>query len=122
ITDSAKIYFPKACNYNVSYRIKALFTDSLLPVVYSDTATGHAIDTILPDAPVIKNITVGANNIVEINVVSSSAEDVYNFTLLRRNGSGNYFGRETFLYNGSNQQLTFYDTLNSASDTFCYVL
>ncbi len=120
-TDTAFVDFPAPCNVDLYYRIKAVSFDGFVSM--SDTAITVAIDTLPPDKPRMKNATVYANGVNQLDYVTADSTDVFGYALYRKKNNGNWFNTRFYQFAVPTVPHTIYDsTANTLLDYNQYVL
>ncbi|RYD83676.1 MAG: T9SS type B sorting domain-containing protein [Sphingobacteriales bacterium] len=118
-SDTALRKFPAPCNSDIFYRIKAIGPKG--QVSYSDTMGGRAIDTIPPDAPTMKNVSVISGNLVRVDFAGADSLDIYAYAI-QRGERGSWTTAGTILYTKPHDDYTFTDKTTTWKNQLCYTV
>ena len=115
-TDTSFVHEKVNCFDTITYRIKAIDNNSAF-FSYSDTIKLKPFDTISPEPPVIKYVSVKGDKDIEVAWSPSTSTDVNLYILYRRSEKGTYQVIDTFL-----NKFLYKDTVNTADSIWCYAL
>jgi len=119
--DTSSRYFPAPCNHVERYMIEAVGYNPG-EISYSDSMGRKALDTIPPDAPIIKNASAINDTSARLDFKGSDSLATYKF-VVQRSVNGNWGTLGDVLFTHPGQAATYIDSnINTVKNHVCYTV